>query len=382
MITSRQVRIVSALSIVLHISSSLAIAPIAAAQQIPQEFGAAGTPYADPAYCAALPDLIKSYEQKVLPQQAGMLQQQEARLREAQAGRAEAEREFNHALMKAVIDLGNEQITTARALRERVEAMKNLTRAQRYGWLTRIKDIEDSGKLLRVFTARHEYELLLRKNEDNLVNFMKLADDSGAADMALKRLANLLAPGIGGLVVNGIKVGLDVVYAGLKGHFTAQEATQWRENVDKLRTAHNAIKDRVDGYRQDLTGGLCGPKVAQQVENSPKPIPPPPAASGGAGAAAAAPKKGGGGGTTALVVLGSLAAVGGLIAVKGPGGGGGGDSCPTRSQCCGGGGAGGGCGVPAQCSCPASTRDLGICQAGRSCTLVGIRPGDRQCDGC
>jgi hypothetical protein len=30
----------------------------------------------------------------------------------------------------------------------------------------------------------------------------------------------------------------------------------------------------VDGYREDLTGGVCGPKVAQQVQNSPKPIPP------------------------------------------------------------------------------------------------------------
>ncbi len=66
----------------------------------------------------------------------------------------------------------------------------------------------------------------------------------------------------------------DLVYAGLKGRFTAQEAAQWRDNVAKLSSAHQDLKDRVNGYRQDLTSGLCGPRVAQQVQNSPKPSPP------------------------------------------------------------------------------------------------------------
>jgi hypothetical protein len=261
-----------------------------------------GQPFADPAYCKALPDLIKPLEEKVIPEQERMLRQQEARLQEAEAGNTAAQVDLAGAVVKAAMDLGSDQVTRAKELKKRVEAMKHLTPAQRREWLERIKGVEDSGKLLKVFTSRHEYEMALRRNEDNLVNFMEFIDEMGAADLALKGLGNLLAPGVGGLVVNGIKVGLDVVYASLNARYNAQEAAQWRDNVERLRSAHFAVKDRVAGYRRDLEGGLCGVKVAEQMKNSPAPT----AAQNTT--AAAAPAKSG---ASTAKVVGSLAAIGG-----------------------------------------------------------------------
>lgn len=237
---------------------------------------APGAPYATPQHCEALPKLVMNFERTILPQQSRDLAAQQMRLREAEAGRAEAEDDFNNALRDGIVKLGTDQIGTARVLRERVRAMRGsgMTTAAREEWLTKIKSIEDAGEQLKRGLAHAEYAGLLRQNQANLVSFMKWVDDTGAADPALTGLANLVAPGIGGVVVGGIKVGLDLVYAGLKGRFTAQQAAQWRENVDRLQAAHQELRYRVDRYRDDLTSGLCGPRVAQQVQNSPRPIPP------------------------------------------------------------------------------------------------------------
>ena len=261
---------------------------------------APGAPYADPAYCKALPQLITKFETSILPQQSRELAAQETRLRDAEAGQTEAEEDFNKALRDGIIKLGTDQIGTAKVLRERVRAMKDsgMTTAARGEWLRRIKSIEDAGEQLKRGVARAEYADLVRQNQDNLVSFMQFVDESGAADPLLTGLANLVAPGIGGVVVGGIKVGLDVVYAGLKGHFTAQEAAQWRDNVDRLRAAHQDLRGRVDGYRAELTGGQCGPKVAQQVQNSPRPLPPDTAA----GSTPTAPPGSSGGGSVGKIV--------------------------------------------------------------------------------
>ncbi len=237
---------------------------------------AGGAPYADPAYCSALPDLIRRFEGTILPQQARDLAGQEARLRDAESGANAAEQDFNSALRDGIIKLGTDQIASAKILRERVQAMNRsgMNAEARRAWLQRIKSIEDFGERLKSGAAVADYKALVDKNQAGLVEFMKFVDDSGAADIALKGLADMVAPGVGGMVVGGIKVGLDVAYAGLNGRFTAQEAAQWRENVDRLRSAHRDLVDRVNGYRDDLTSGLCGPRVAQQTQNSPRPIPP------------------------------------------------------------------------------------------------------------
>lgn len=290
---------------------------------------AAGAPYADKAYCDALPALVTKFEGTVLPKQARDLAEQSARLDEAEGGRAEASQEFNQALLKGIADLAKDQLGTAKALRERVRAMKTLKGSAKDGvvntkgmlstdrreWLERIKKIEDMGERLKTASAGADYAQLLKANQADLTSFLKFMDDSGVADMALKGLADTLAPGVGGLVVNGIKVGLDVVYAGLKGRFTAQEAAQWRDNVGKLKSAHDALKDRVDGYRQELTSGSCGPKVAQQVQNSPRPIPPQEAAP--QPDATTSPKSGNGVGTAVKASVGIAgAAVGGIYLKK------------------------------------------------------------------
>lgn len=271
---------------------------------------APGAPYADPAYCKALPQLLTNLERTVLPQQARDLAHQETRLHEAESGRAEAAEEFNTALRDGIIKLGTDQIGTAKVLRERVRAMKasGMTTAARGEWLRRIKSIEDAGEQIKQGIARADYVDLVRQNQDNLVNFMKFVEDSGAADDALKGLANLVAPGIGGVVVGGIKVGLDVVYAGLKGRFTAQDAAQWRDNVDRLKAAHHDLRDRADVYRDNLTGGLCGPKVAQQVQNSPRPIAPQTAAAPGTSAPPPT------GGSSVGKIVGWTALMGGALA--------------------------------------------------------------------
>jgi hypothetical protein len=262
----------TSLSVVAILLTLMSRAP--AAQAIPSEFGAAGAPYADPAYCNALPALVKNFQNTILPKQARDLADQRARLSESEAGRAEAAEEFNQAVRDSIKTLATDQLSTAKALRARVNAMKasNMSKEARRNWLERIKTIEEAGETIKQGMGRAEFVETMQKNQTDLVSFMKFVEDSGAADAALKGLADTLAPGVGGLVVSGIKVGLDVVYAGLKGRFTAQEAAQWRENVAKLEQAHSELKDKVENYRQDLTGGVCGPKVAQQVQNSPQPI--------------------------------------------------------------------------------------------------------------
>jgi len=277
---------------------------------------AAGAPYADKAYCDALPALVTKFEGTVLPKQARDLAEQSARLDEAEAGRAEASQEFNQAVLKGIADLAKDQLGTAKALKQRVQELKKtLNQEDTRKWLERIKKIEDTGERLKQAGAGADYAQLLKANQADLKSFLTFMDDSGMADYALKRLADTLAPGVGGLVVNGIKVGLDVVYAGLKGHFTAQEAAQWRDNVAKLKTAHEALKDRVDGYRQELTSGSCGPKIAQQVQNSPRPIAPQEVAP--QPVATTLPKSGHGVGTAVKASVGIAgAAVGGLYLKK------------------------------------------------------------------
>jgi hypothetical protein len=269
-----------------------------------------GQPYADPSYCKALPDLIKSFEQKVIPEQQRMLRQQEARLQQSDKERSEAQIELAKTLGKAALEYGTHQVTTAKALRKRVEEMKTLTKAQRREWLERIKGIEDSGNLLKVFTSRHEYEMALRRNEDELMSFLKLVDDMGAADLALKGLANLLVPGAGDVIVKSIRTLMDVGFASGDIYLAERDAAQFHRNYERLKEAHEAVKHRVATYRHDLEGGLCGAKVANDVKKSPVPIEAPNTTQN-ATSAAATPAKAGGSSAKAIA---TIAAVGGASA--------------------------------------------------------------------
>ncbi len=85
--------------IVSHTLLAVAIILLALTSDTPSAQAiAGGAPYADPAYCSALPALVTKFESTVLPQQARDLADQKWRLSEAEAGRAEAAEEFNKAL--------------------------------------------------------------------------------------------------------------------------------------------------------------------------------------------------------------------------------------------------------------------------------------------
>jgi hypothetical protein len=282
-----------------------------------------GQPYASPQYCAGLPAAITRL-QSGLDQQRDWLRKAEDHVKAAEEGSAEAETEMKLAVVKAINDLAHRQLESIKVLQDIVETkdkawaasqgIPTLTDAKREAFLKLTKHLEDGTKVLESLKAGADYGAALQTNQANLASLSKFIEDSGIGKDAVMGLAKRLGPEAELLTESALMV-QDLVYNGLKAHLTAQEAAQARENYDRLKASLSDIDYKIAGYQDDLSSGLCGPKAAIQVQNSPKPtegspipIAPadPPASSGGVSA----------GKVIAVTTLSAGAAVGGIVAAQ------------------------------------------------------------------
>jgi hypothetical protein len=265
---------------------SLVAAPAEARQPgqspIPKEWGAAGTPIFD---CAATNLAIDRLE-RGLPLQEEWIRRTEKQLEDAEKGIEKTKEEMKHAALEAVQDFAKSQLTSTKALRERIAAMKPLlpngainpngmTDVARRAWLERLDHIDYTAELFKKAGEGFDWGKALHDSKSDWDKLSDFLSESGVGKEAVGvGMKALLGPEVGEMATQAIFVSGQAVYLGASAYIDSSDAKQLKDNLDKLKAAHANTLTKIDNYKE-IANGPCAPNATTQAPpDSPKPVPP------------------------------------------------------------------------------------------------------------
>lgn len=262
--------------------SVLVVAPatLATAPQIPQEFGAAGSPIHR--RCEVIDAAVTQMRSGMSTQQ-DWIRRAEAQLRAAEGGVVDSQDAVRDYAMNAVKDFALGQINEMATLRRKVEALSGAglkdPKARRRV-LELAKKAEKVNELADELLKKQaqadrdfDFSKKVRENKAALEDLIKYADESGLAEQGISALALVGGPA-GKLAAEAGKVIIDVSLLAYGSSISGRELNRARADLEHLRETHR----RNDGIIHDLelerAAASC-PQPNTQTQQSQQPTPAP-----------------------------------------------------------------------------------------------------------
>lgn len=252
-----------------------------------QDFRAPGQPKFDCTGMSATAARLRAG----LPLQDEWIKKTEAQLKAAEDGYLESKAELMSAFIDGAKNVAEHYLSLASAAQDLVENTQGFSSLARHDWKVQYEKVKFAGEAIEKslksgaagYTAASSEVAKARAVLDQFKMFLL---ESGIGDEATKIGAEkfvalkLLSPQAA-LMVEMLKVSRDALFAGMSMKMTADEADAARRNLEQMKAASQASKDRIYELEQIVaTEPQCTPPPRPDDRIMVRKDPDPPAAGG------------------------------------------------------------------------------------------------------